>query len=277
MLNPQDIIGQRFDRLLIINVDRNKKGKTVWICKCDCGNITVVPYSRLKSGNTKSCGCLHHDFVVSLKMRHGQAHSRFYNIWSEMKRRCNNPKSESYSRYGGKGIKVCSRWMEDFENFYQDMFLEYQKHVLKYGENETQIDRIDSKGDYCPDNCRWATIEVQQNNKSSCKYITFNNETHTISQWAIIKGINLQTLVGRLNRNWSIEDALTLPTGSSPNFAPQLIEYKGERHTIAEWSQITGIPKCSLSSRIFNYRWSVERALTEPNATRKPIPGKSLC
>lgn len=162
-----------------------------YICKCDCGKNVIVQAWHLKSGHTKSCGCAH--------TRHGMCESSEYNIWHGMLNRCKNPKDPRYKDYGGRGIKVCKRWLK-FENFFKDM----EKRP-----KGKSIDRIDVDGNYELSNCRWATSQEQQNNTRKNVFLTFNGKTQTISQWAREIVIKRNTLSYRLKRGWSVERALT--------------------------------------------------------------------
>jgi len=155
-----DRTGQKFGRLLVVEKsnERNKSGNVKWLCVCDCGNTKVLAGSTLKSGDTKSCGCLFIETAANkgkAKKIHGMTHTKIYSIWSNMKNRCNNPNYPKYAAYGGRGIKICNEW-NVFENFYKDM-----------GEPlpGLTLDRIDVNGGYCKENCRWATQKVQQNNR----------------------------------------------------------------------------------------------------------------
>ena len=200
-------IGDKFGRLTVIGycgvqmISGNPN--RVWKCKCDCGNVVDVRTSKLKSGSKRSCGCLMIEHQKEAPIKHGKSHSREFNTWQRMKQRCYTKGCDSYKNYGARGIKVCDRWLHSFENFYADM-----------GEAPKgySIDRIDSNGDYCPENCRWASMREQQNNKRNTFLITFNGITKPLSYWSETLGIKSNTIHARIRYlKWSVEKALTTP------------------------------------------------------------------
>ena len=201
-----DLSGQRFGRLVVLERTGSKNNRPLWLCKCDCGNEKIVSTSGLKSGDTKSCGCLKQEKTIENnknKTTHGKSKTKLYNVWFDIKRRCYNPKRENYKDYGGRGIKVCDEWKNNFEKFYNWANENGYKEGLS-------IDRIDVNGDYEPKNCRWVDNYAQANNKTNNFLITYNGETHTATEWSNIVGIRADTILHRIKKHgWSIEKALT--------------------------------------------------------------------
>jgi len=192
-----DLNGQVFGRWTVIERGLNKGRHVRWICRCECGNTGLVTSSNLVQGISRSCGCFHIDKITT----HGEYRSPEYRAWVSMKSRCYTKSNIGYPYYGGRGIIVCDRWLNNFENFLTDMGY---KPSAGYS-----LDRIDPNGNYCPENCRWSVREVQDNNRRDSVIITFDGKTQTVAQWAREKGIHKTTLRGRLEWGWPIEDALT--------------------------------------------------------------------
>ena len=179
-----DLTGRKFGRLEVIKeapkIPGNKNRR--WLCRCKCGKETIVFGHNLKSGHAKSCGCALKEYDIAKNTIHGKRYHRLYNIWCKIKERCHNPNSKAYSRYGGRGIKLCQEWDENFENFY------IWACENGYNTNLT-IDRIDNNQGYSPDNCRWATTKTQNNNTSQNRYFTVNEKTMTQRQWEELLGL----------------------------------------------------------------------------------------
>lgn len=174
-----DLTGLKFGKLTVVEKTGLKKnGSFEWLCICDCGNEKKVITPSLRNGNTKSCGCYH---VESAKMKdnkfkkHGMHNTPTYKTWQQMKSRCYDTSNFSYSFYGAKGITVCDRWIESFENFLEDMGVRPPR---------TSIDRIDNSKGYFKENCRWQTVKQQANNRTSSVRVFINGEYLTVEQYA---------------------------------------------------------------------------------------------
>jgi len=147
---------------VIERTDEYVRGSIKWKCLCACGNETIVRATNLHNGSTKSCGCLRKKTISKLKTTHGLTQSPTYRSWSSMRTRCGNPNYVNADSYSGRGIKICDRWLNSFENFLEDM-----------GERPigTSLDRINVDGNYEPSNCRWATKKEQANNRRKMRMI----------------------------------------------------------------------------------------------------------
>lgn len=206
-------IGEKHGRLAVIKraedfVCSSGRKVVMWECKCECGNICNVAATSLQRGATKSCGCLNLEKIKDCNIKYRKYKYKdidLYERWHNIKKRCYGKNEPAYKNYGARGIKMCDEWLHNFEFF--------QNWALQNGyKKELTIDRIDNDGNYEPNNCRWATNEIQQNNKRDNTLITFDNETHTLSQWSEITHLNRSTISSRIDKlGWSIEDALTLP------------------------------------------------------------------
>lgn len=202
--------GRRIGRWLVIGESerRGAHGEYFWRCRCDCGterDVYGVSLRRPKA--SEGCGCLRPVSASQNFKTHGKSRTAEYNIWCSMKGRCYNPRVDRYSAYGGRGIRVCDRWRDSFENFLADIG---PRPTPKHS-----IDRIDVDGNYEPENCRWVTYDVQVVNTRRNRHITFRGETRTLSQWSAITGLKRETIARRLDfSGWTVEDALTAPTWS---------------------------------------------------------------
>jgi len=200
-----ELSGKIFGRLLVL--EEAKDGKVKWWCQCSCGSEPFeVIGSDLKSNHTKSCGCLHKEISANNSRIHGKHDSPTYVSWSSMKSRCYNKKIKNFYRYGGRGIKVCDRWLESFENFLEDMGERPSK--------DCSLDRVDNDGDYTPDNCRWATAKTQGINKSNVLVLTYKGRTLPLVVWCEELNLVYRTIHNRIyTRGYSVEEAFELPKG----------------------------------------------------------------
>ena len=219
-----DLTGQKFGRLLVLERAENKYGRTAWKCKCDCGNYKEVTSHDLKLQKIKSCNCLWRENLKSFaennkgKEKHLKSRTSIYSTWRDMKLRCYNPKNISYKNYGKKEIKVCDEWLDK-----ENGFLNFYNWAINngYDENKTRkeqsLDRIDVNGNYEPNNCRWVTMKVQQNNRKNNKIIFYKNNKYTLSELSEKLKINKNTLLGRISRNWAEKD-LDLPPNKNNKY-----------------------------------------------------------
>ena len=198
MRTRADVSGERFGRLVVIKKEENSPARNSrWECVCECGGKITVALPNLRSGGTRSCGCLRREFSKKINYSHGMTGTPIYRIWGSMLKRCRNSNDPNYHRYGGRGIAVCDRWLS-FENFLLDM-----------GERPEglTLDRANNDGDYEPGNCRWVTRLEQMNNTRRNKLVFFEGETKTLAQWCREKGLNYNKAKHRLNRGWEPEKA----------------------------------------------------------------------
>lgn len=198
----KDIKGQRFGFATAIEYAGNYR----WKCLCDCGKTFVTTTYRLIHGNTKSCGCWYRsgDYRSGRIITHGKANTKLYGIWQAMKQRCSNPKATEFEHYGGRGIKVCTEWENDFATFYE--------WAMQNGYSEgLTIERTDVNKNYEPSNCCWVSMKEQLNNTRRNHFLLYNGETKTIAQWSEIIGIPYSALSHRIERGWTVERALSTP------------------------------------------------------------------
>ena len=210
MSKALELTGKRFGRLVVISREPSLKiseRHTVcrWLCQCDCGNTIVTRSGNLSNGCTRSCGCLQKELTAKRATTHGMSKNRLYTTWLNMRRRCNDPNFGEYRNYGGRGIKVCKEWNLSFEAF--------KNWALKSGyQDNLTIERKNVNDNYCPNNCCWITRKEQGYNKTTSSFLTYNNETKTIAEWAECSGMKYDTLFNRIKYlNWPIEKALTQP------------------------------------------------------------------
>ena len=204
MPKAMDLTGDRFGRWIAL--ERVPEGKrTKYLCRCVCGAEKLVAHGDLRSGKSKSCGCLRRDVTIKKNTTHGMSHhNRLWRIWVNMRTRCYNSNTTYWDRYGGRGITVCEEWRDSFQSFYD--------WAMDNGYSDSlTIDRINNDGDYEPNNCRWVTVREQSYNRSDNHFVTLEGTTLPLDKWSRKKGLNPKTVRDRLTRGWSYEKALNTP------------------------------------------------------------------
>lgn len=173
------------------------QGGARWFCRCRCGVTRNVLEHNLRSGCSQSCGCSSHETVKARK-NYGIWRCPEYKVWAAMCERCRRAAAENYTYYGGRGIRVCRRWLgpNGFANFLSDM-----------GERPkgTQLDRRNNNRNYTPSNCRWATRKEQCRNRRSNRWITYRGQTKLLCEWAELTGLNRATIMRRIHSGWSLD------------------------------------------------------------------------
>lgn len=201
MKKVKNLIGQKFNKLSVIQRAKNSKsGNIRWLCKCECGKYTIVSSQNLKTGHTKSCGCLNKNATY---ITHNKSKTKLYKIWQGMKKRCFNKNEEHYKYYGERGIIVCDEWKNDFMSFYNWAINN------EYKDNFT-IERIDVNGNYEPSNCKWVTFQEQGYNKTNSKLYELNGEIKCLSQWCKLYNVDYHLVYKRLQRGWDLKSSLTI-------------------------------------------------------------------
>ena len=192
--------GTRFGRLVVVKRVENDGEMARVECLCDCGNTTVVRTTSLRAGKTLSCGCYGRKQRLEANTIHDKSNTRTYRIYHAILQRCYNENNTNYHNYGGRGIVVCERWLESFENFLADM-----------GEcpKGFSIERKDVNGNYEPGNCIWATLKEQASNKRNTRYLEVGGRRWAIAELARQMDINPKTLAQRIDRDLAIEDILS--------------------------------------------------------------------
>lgn len=199
-LRYKDLVGLKFNRLTVISKELpNKHRKRMWLCKCDCGNITTVVSQALVSNHTKSCGCLNWELQKNKNRYKGITHGMSgenpeYRAWASIKERCYNKDCKPYKWYGGRGIKMYDKWVYDFKAFYD--------YVGNRPSPKHSIDRYpNNDGNYEPNNIRWATQKQQCATRRTTINITYNHTTLNLSDWAKFFNVCRTSIGSHIKRN----------------------------------------------------------------------------
>lgn len=256
-----DITGRRFGSLVVIREDatRSNDGKVRWECRCDCGATHVVPGRALRNGTSKRCPACNKQWLIERGRRqfptsHGMSNSPEFKIWWSVIRRCTNPNDSAWASYGGRGIKICQRWRDSFQAFYDDMGPRPAGHSAG-GRALYSIERRDVDGDYCPENCYWATDETQARNRTDNIWLTYNGVRMCQADAAKAAGLTVAAVISRRKRGWPEEHWLK-PMGfrmvgpveqvercrkAARSRAKYWVELDGERIPLAEAARRQGI------------------------------------
>ena len=213
----RDLTGLKFGKLFVLDLAEEGIGKRTWNCVCECGSYRTIATGSLVSGNSKSCGCVAIEKTIKRCTTHGFSREKnrhpLHHIWSGMKSRCFNKKSNSYKHYGSRGITVDERWLE-FKNFLDDMGPSYISHKKEHHnplkQRTTTLERKDNNGNYSKENCRWATQKEQCNNKRDNHFITVDGEKLSLTQVAEKYGVDYDKLKAKIKKGISPKEAIKM-------------------------------------------------------------------
>lgn len=233
-----DLVGKRFSRLSVLSrhAINSPSNKVRWVCDCDCGTTTLVTTQALIGGNTKSCGCMRVDVSRLNGQRrttHGLTGTSEYKAWQSMRDRCYNRKCDQYKNYGARGIQVCQRWLDSFENFLEDMGPKPDPSL--------SIDRENNDGNYEPNNCRWASATEQNSNKRTNRKFIVDGVERTLTELAYIHDIPVATLQSRVHR-----DGISIEKALKRKASKHNAEHNGEVRRLHEWAEVLDIPYLKL-------------------------------
>lgn len=250
-----DIKGKKFGRLELVEYLPDGKG----LFACDCGKLTVKTVRSVRVGLTKSCGCYNRELTIIRNKTNSIAENKsILKCYHHMKDRCYNPNDKSYKNYGGRGIKLCDEWLNNYK--------EFEEWALNNGYNDSlTIDRMDVNGNYEPNNCRWVDMKTQANNKRNTYYMTLFGVCLPIQQWAELTGTNSATLKHRKDNNWTDDEVI--------NGKDIFIEYNNQNMTLTELSKITGVKRDILYKRYKRGTLLSEKHLREYNNKHSKIKG----
>lgn len=249
-----DLTGRKFNRLTVARKSNEKyDGRhAFWECDCICGNKIIVRKDSLISGHSQSCGCyLKEKYNDGHLKTHGMSKTKIYKIWIGMKSRCYVKSNEAYSLYGGRGIKMCNQWLEDFMNFYAWSINNGYDEVKN--RTEQSIDRIDVDGNYEPSNCRWADCEIQNYNKRDTQRVVICGKSKTLLEISREYGVPISTLRGRYQKFkkgiFTVDDIVNDKKINTIQKNHLMITVDGETKSLAEWERVTGVNRKTISRR----------------------------
>ena len=254
--SAKESIGETFGRLTVIGVGHailGKRMRAVVTAKCSCGRMWVGEITPLRSGETKSCGCWNIDALTNRNRTHGMSGTAEHNTWKAIKKRCYSASAGDFHLYQGKGIKVCERWIDSFENFYSDMGAKPSA--------AHSIERRDSSKDYEPSNCYWATPLQQARNTSRNVIHTYKGCSKTLKEWCDELHLPFYSIKSRIADGWPVSKAFETPVKQINQ--GNLIEFDGASLTASDWSRRLGIGLNTILHRLKS-GWSVTKTLSTP-------------
>lgn len=193
-------LGEKHKRLTLISIEGSWARSTWGRFKCDCGTEKVIRLYAVFNGKTGSCGCHKSAITADRNATHGLSNLPEYNVYCCMKARCLNPNNPAYDKYGGRGIVVCTRWLESFQHFIDDMG---PRPTIKHS-----LDRIDNDGPYSPDNCRWATDSEQCSNRRSTVYLTYKGRKQCVKHWVKELGVPRGWIQSKIDLGIPVEEII---------------------------------------------------------------------
>lgn len=199
----RDITDMRLNYLTAVSYAGSDGRKSLWLIRCDCGKEFVMPASEFLKGKQKSCGCLRRKLIGDAQAKHRLSGHPIYHVWRSMKQRCLSPTAQAWKNYGGRGIRVCDRWLTSFENFWEDMHPGYRPGL--------SLDRIDVNGDYCPENCRWVTDKEQARNRRNTMFVETPAGRMPLTEASEKSGIGASTLQYRVDHGVQTSMLFTKP------------------------------------------------------------------
>ncbi len=205
--NFKDRTGLTFGRLTVLGYAGARRKHRLWVCQCECGNTRTVAANNLATGHTNSCGCYCADRIKEVHTTHGMSYTRTHRSWLSMKDRCHNSNSTAFADYGGRGIRICKRWLV-FENFLNDMGI---------ARDGMTLERVDVNKNYGPGNCEWIPLKMQNRNKRSTVYVTILGEKISLIVACEKYNTKYETAYRRLRRGWSDKEVIfgrSVPDGS---------------------------------------------------------------
>lgn len=244
-----DMKGKRYSSLTAMRASgKAASGDIKWLFKCDCGNEFVANGYYARSGKITTCPSCAAERTRRASVKHGMSETVEFSTWTDIQTRCYNQNTKAFPDYGGRGVRVCDRWLSSFENFLLDMGTRPSAGH--------SIERNDVNGNYEPDNCRWATKAEQARNKRNTRFVEINGVTKRLQDWADQTGLAASAIHLRLKSGVVGADLL------SPSKRDGSIELHGVTDTYSGWSKKTGIKISTIAMRI-HYGWSIEKALTK--------------